>query len=867
MITPDCLREIRIWLNFFKLFQKKKVFSTIEKKGNWTLPNRVYYNMADASIKKMQNFMVDSNMSNSETLASILETHSSDLPGVDLDLISKKVASLSRIGTFSKRLTELARICGDNGVVHYQWGILAGRMMMVVIHDQIPSRFSESIAESRFLLNQEYANFVAENEEELDSMIVPDRDWSYNVFSVSTLKKTYLLCIKRDGVTKIMESPQYMWLRVASFIHYPNLEKIKEVYDDMSQGYYTHATPTLCNAGLKRSQMASCFLATIGDSLQSISKGWHDSAIISMNMGGIGKDCSELRHSEIGSNGESRGVPPWIMIEAQIMRSVDQGGQKRKGSQTAFLSDWHVDVYEFLDMRKETTPEDMRAMDMTYGLIISDEFMRRVEEDEEWTLFCPNKAKGLATKWGIDFEMAYRTYEAKYNVPQHEKKVYVRKVRARELWQEIIRSQYETGMPFIIYKDSINRKNNQQHLGTLRSSNLCVEINEYTDENEIASCNLASMAFPKYVMTRDDGSKYFDFDLLMTKTRRVVRNLNNVIDRNYYPDDIPQIKFANLKNRPLGIGDQGLADVFAMMDLLWESEEASLLQEDIHEAMYYAAVDESSRIAEELGESHASHPGSPMSRGLFQFDLWEMEKKQKEMAPGEATTQNVMDLIPSHNAPGRIISSEKWNDLRARAKKWMRNSLLIAIMPTASSASILGNNECIEPITENIYARSVLGGQFIMMNKHLVDELHSRGLWITSVVSQIIQDGGSIKNILPDLDDKEWVKHLKKKYKTVFEIPQRVLVDMALKRGKYVCQAQSLNCWMKRDGDGDSEFKRLNNFHFYQWKGGAKTGMYYLRSKPLTQPIGIALDTFSIPKKKGGLDVVCDGDVCVMCQA
>lgn len=789
-------------------------------------------------------------------------------PEVDISLIKKPLDKLGIeshdfvIGKetipFSEDIfNELVRICYDKNTTHYQWNDLAGEIECVYLVSQIPKTFSKAIEYAKPLIDNKYFNFVMNNSENLNNMIDRSRN-KFNSFAIKTLKKTYLLRFNKDGNVRILEDPQYMWLRVASFIHFPNLEAIKTVYDDLSLGRYTHATPTLCNAGLRKPQLASCFLAQIPDNMEGIAKGWRDSAIISMNMGGIGKDYSALRHGVIGNNGESRGVPPWIRIESEIMKQVDQGGQKRKGSQTVYISDWHIDIFEIIDMKKETTPEDMRAQDMFYAIWVSDEFMRRVRDDEMWTLFCPNKTNKLYKKWGKEFERSYKTLEKEYNQPKHKNKVYVRQVRARELFEEIIRTQFETGMPFILYKDAVNRKCNQNHLGTIRCSNLCCEITEYVDEQNIASCNLASIALSKFVDTK---TKTFNYSRLGEATRQLVRNLNNVIDKNFYPTVIPEIKATNMRNRPLGIGIQALADVFAMMDVSWLSEEAKKINRNIFEVMYYNAVLESSNIAKKLG-SHETHTNSLLSKGFFQHDLWRMEELEKQgifdqrFVSIEAEVFNV--------APGEMYTVDEWNELRKHAKEFMYNSLLIALMPTASSAQILNNNEAFEPFTKNIYARSVLGGQFSLVNKHLVDDLNKRGLWNSEVSKQIIKDSGSVKNILTEYDDKKFLKHIKEKYKTVYEIPQKVLADMHLSRGRFVCQTQSMNCWLRR---GDDEFNRLYNYLMYMWKHGAKTGMYYLRADFEARPMDVANEASQQTVGQINKKMVCTEDVCVMCSS
>jgi ribonucleoside-diphosphate reductase alpha chain len=509
---------------------------------------------------------------------------------------------------------------------------------------------------------------------------------------------------------------------------------------------------------------------------------------------------------------------------------------------------------------------------MFYALSVSDEFMRRVEKDQDWTLFCPNKVPKLETKWGMDFEIAYRGFEKKVSSG---KIVHCRVIKARELWKKIILTQIETGMPYILYKDAINRKSNQKNLGTTRLSNLCAEITLFTDKDNIASCNLGSIALNSCInwnttTTSSSNKPSYNFDELEYLTREMVRNVNQMIDRNYYPQEVPQIKYTNLRNRPIGVGVQGLADVFAILDLPWTSPEARKLNEMIFETMYYGAISESVEMAKEFG-AYETFQGSPASEGLFQFDLWDLEKVEKEFENKTKEKPFVSSkFIDKHltKRRGTITDRYNWEKLRADMVKYgMRNSMLMALMPTASSASILGNNESMEAYTQHIYARTVLSGQFVMINNHLVRDFKEIGLWNTEVVRNIWKNSGSVANISEDISDLTTLnrlKFLKEKYLTIFEIPQKVLLDMALDRGRYVCQTQSFNCWMK-----DPTYTRLNAFHFYGWKGGAKTGMYYLRQTAKTDPTNFSLDSINIPTKKQlkNRNVVCDEEVCVSCSS
>ncbi len=601
----------------------------------------------------------------------------------------------------------------------------------------------------------------------------------------------------------------------------------------------------------------NCFTLDIGDSMQEISKSWHDTAIISMNSGGLGLDFSSLRHSEIGQHGHSGGIIPWIKVTDQILVTVNQGG-KRKGSGAAYLCDWHIDIEEFLDLRNAAGSDNMRARNIFLALMLSDEFMRRVEGNKQWTLFCPNKARGLDIKWGLEFEMLYRTYEKK--VAQGKITLF-RKVSARELWKKIILTQIETGMPFILYKDAINRKSNQKNLGTIRLSNLCTEIALFTDKDNIGSCNLGAIALdtcvkfcPKEDNSRFESRKYtsvkrgayFDFGKLERLTRDMVRNINQVIDRNYYPPEVPQIKTANLHNRPIGVGVLALADAFAMLDIIWTSDKACKLNEMIFETMYYAAVSESIELAKIYG-SYESFKGSPASKGLFQFDLWDLEQIEMSLTLRDNISSSYLKKY-FENRRGPATDRYDWNALRCDMKKYgLRNSLLLALMPTASTANILGKNECFEPFTQHVYARTVLSGQFVVINKHLVSDFQKINLWNTKVVRNLWANKGSIAKISEEgLTSKQIARlqFLKQKYLTVFEISQKVLLDMSLDRGRYLCQSQSFSCWMI-----DPTFTKLNAFHFHGWKGGAKTGMYYLRQPAKIDPINFSLNSITIPTR------------------
>lgn len=776
----------------------------------------------------------------------------SDLSAVDLSLIADDIKTLSLLPVSENVMNQMARICDHKNIIDPEWGLLAGRIIATYLQSTTPGTFSQSTDSLKASLDDNYYSFVSSNSKHLDKMIVPERDLTFNLFAINTLRHSYLLKIRfADDVFQVAETPQYMYLRIATYLWFPDKEKIKSTYDSLSRGEYSHASPTMFNCGLKRPQLGSCFLMHVPDNMQGISKSWHDFAIISMNSGGIGCDYSSLRHSSIGNIGQSRGVVQWLKIADVIMDTVDQCG-RRKGSQTAFLCDWHVDIEDFINARKPGGSENMRARDLFYGLWVHDLFMNRVKEDGVWSLFCPNKCKGLVDKWGIEFEMLYTQYE--------EQKKYIRQMKARDLWLKILSIQIETGMPFICYADASNRKSNQNNLGTIRCSNLCTEILEYVSEDEIASCNLASVALGECVYT-----DRFNFQKLEVITRTLVRNLNQVIDRNYYPNDVPQIKFSNLKNRPIGIGVQGLADVFAKLSISWESEDARRLNYQIFECMYYSALLESMELSKR-SEPYETFKGSPLSKGILQFDMWDQEsiskvyKGESNINPVEFSSKQAQSSS-IHEKYSRI-PKEDWDSLRKNIIKYgTKNSLLLALMPTASSAQILGNNESMEPYTSNIYMRSVLAGQYYVLNRYLIKALKEIDQWTTENVKSIILHNGSIQHLTSDnkeIDQK--LDALKPVFKTAFEIGQKELLQLMLDRGRFICQTQSHNCFMDRPTQ-----TKLNAYHFYGWERGAKTGMYYLRQQAKTSAINHAVSSISIPERKKK-KWVCTEEVCTSCS-
>jgi ribonucleoside-diphosphate reductase alpha subunit len=632
------------------------------------------------------------------------------------------------------------------------------------------------------IVSDELVSIVKAHGTKIDERIQYDRDYLFDYFGFKTLERSYLL---KDTTMKIMERPQHLWMRVALALWGNNLERAFETYELLSTKAFTHATPTLFNAGTPRQQLSSCFLLSMtDDSIAGIYKTLGDCAAISKYAGGIGLHIHNVRARGSlirGTNGMSNGLVPMLRVFNNTARYVDQGGGKRNGSFAVYLEPWHADVEDFLKLKLNTGSEEERARDLFYALWIPDLFMERVEADGMWTLFCPNEAPGLADVWGPAFVELYTRYEREGRGRKQ--------VSAQKLWFSMLDSQMETGTPYILFKDACNAKSNQQNLGTIKSSNLCTEIIEYSSPTETAVCNLASLALPAFVVKDASEKPIFDYDALMNATRVAVRNLNRVIDINYYPT--PETERSNKRHRPVGLGIQGLADVFAMLKLAWDDDTAATTNQLIFEHMYYAAVDESANLAATEG-AYETFLGSPASNGRLQPDLWSV----------------------------RPISSLDWNGLRAKAAEGLRNSLLIAPMPTASTSQILGYNECFEPFTTNIYTRRTLAGEFVIVNKHLMRELMERGIWSESLKQKIIAMNGSVQEIAEIPDE------IKPIYKTSWELKQRTLIDMAAARGAFICQSQSLNLFV-----ADPTYSKLTSMHFYSWKKGLKTGCYYLRTK------------------------------------
>jgi len=703
--------------------------------------------------------------------------------------------------------TELDNLAAETAasltVKHPEYALLASRIAVSNLHKNTTKSFSATMellyncTDSKTgkhlpLLADDVWQIIQDNAELLDSTIIYDRDYGFDYFGFKTLEKSYLL--RLNG--KIAERPQHMFMRVAIGIHKEDIESAIKTYHLMSERWFTHATPTLFNAGTPKPQMSSCFLLTMKeDSIDGIYDTLKQTAKISQSAGGIGLAIHGIRATGSyigGTNGTSNGIIPMLRVYNDTARYVDQGGGKRKGAFAVYLEPWHADVYEFLDLRKNHGKEEMRARDLFYALWIPDLFMKRVEEDGNWSLFCPNEAPGLHECWGEEFEALYAKYESEGRA----RKV----VKAQELWFSILDAQIETGTPYLLYKDAANRKSNQQNLGTIKSSNLCTEIIEYTSPDEIAVCNLASLALPRYVI---NGK--FDHDKLYEVTYQVTKNLNKIIDNNYYP--VKEAENSNLRHRPIGLGVQGLADVFILMRLPFESDEAKQLNKEIFETIYFASMTASKDLAKVEGP-YETFAGSPVSKGIFQFDMWNVEPTLRW----------------------------DWYTLKAEVlKHGVRNSLLVAPMPTASTSQILGNNECFEPYTSNIYVRRVLSGEFVIVNKHLLKDLVDLNLWNDDMKNAIMSNNGSIQKINGIPED------IKAIYKTVWEIKQRAIIDMAADRGAFICQSQSLNLFVDAPTTG-----KLTSMHFYGWKKGLKTGMYYLRTKAATQAVQFTVE------KQGG---------------
>ena len=752
-------------------------------------------------------------------------------------------------GITTTRIDELsAEQCASMSSLHPDYNKLAGRIVISNHHKNTKKNFTAVVRKlykhkdgnAKYpLVSKELYEEVEKNSEIYESMIDSERDYLIDYFGFKTLERAYLIRIN----DVIVERPQHMWLRVSIGIHGTNIEKIRETYDLMSKKYFTHATPTLFNAGTLCPQLSSCYLAAMEeDSIEGIYNTLKDCALISKWSGGIGLHIHNIRGNGSyirGTNGKSNGIVPMLKVFNNTAKYVDQGGGKRKGSIAVYLEPWHLDIELFLQMKKNHGDEELKARDLFYAVWMPDLLMKRIKSNEKWTLMCPDKCKGLSEVYGEEFEQLYERYE---NEGKGE-----RTVNARELWFQILDAQMETGTPYIVYKDAANRKSNQKNLGVIKSSNLCAEIIEYSDKNETAVCNLASIALPLYINETESGEIYYDYEMLHKVTKTVAYNLNRIIDVNYYPTE--KTKRSNLRHRPIGIGVQGLADVFMQMNLPFTHEKSKEINKKIFETIYHAALEQSCEIAKErsleiskgnvelLNEyecknkksiykgAYSSFEGSPASQGILQFDMWNAEPSERY----------------------------NWNELKDKIKQYgLRNSLLLAPMPTASTSQILGYNECIEPITSNIYNRRTLAGEFILTNKYLMEDLMKKDLWNENIKNNIISNNGSIQHI------EEIPKEIREKYKTVWEIQMKDIIDMAADRGQYICQSQSLNLWLENPTYGN-----LTSMHFYSWSKGLKTGIYYLRRRARYQAQQFTIE----PKQIKSNENENEETICEMCSA
>jgi len=721
-------------------------------------------------------------------------------PNVDPVKIAMRVIEGVYDGVTTSELDNLAaEVAATNTATHPDYANLASRIAVSNLHKNTEKSFSgvakllyeyvdPKTGERAALLADDVYKIIKENAELLDSSIIYDRDFNYDFFGFKTLERSYLL--KTKG--QVTERPQHLLMRVSIGIHKEDVSAAIDTYNMMSQGWFTHATPTLFNSGTPKPQMSSCFLLTMkGDSIDGIYDTLKQCSLISQSAGGIGLAIHDIRAKGSyikGTNGTSNGIVPMLKVFNDTARYVDQGGGKRKGSFAIYLEPWHADIFDFLDLKKNHGKEEMRARDLFYALWISDLFMQRVEAGGMWTLMCPHECPGLSETYGAEFEKLYLKYEADGKGRKT--------IKAQDLWYKIVEAQIETGNPYILYKDACNEKSNQKNLGVIKSSNLCTEIVEYTAPDEVAVCNLASVALPKFVK---DG--VFDHDKLFKVTYQITKNLNRIIDNNYYP--VKEARNSNMRHRPIGIGVQGLADAFILMRFPFDSEEAKKLNIEIFETLYYASLTASKDLAIAEGP-YETYKGSPVSQGILQFDMW--------------------GVTPTDRWEWDVLKEEIM-------KHGVRNSLLLAPMPTASTAQILGNNECFEPYTSNIYSRRVLSGEFVVVNKHLMRDLVKLGIWNPDLKNQIIANNGSVQNIniIPD--------NLKELYKTAWEISQKAIIDLAADRGAFICQSQSLNLFLENPNMG-----KISSMHFYGWKKGLKTGMYYLRTKAATSAIQFTVD-------------------------
>lgn len=752
-----------------------------------------------------------------------------DMEHVDPGLITQKVISGIYKGVTTVELDSLAaETAAAMTVQHPDYAVLAARIAVSNLHKETKKTFTETMddlynyinpktGKPAPLLSDKTYGIIKKNADRLNSAVVYDRDFNFAYFGFKTLERAYLL--RLHG--KVAERPQQMYMRVAVGIHGEDIDAAIETYDFMSQGWFTHASPTLFNSGTPKNQLSSCFLLTMKeDSIEGIYETLKTCAMISKTAGGIGLNIHKIRATNsyiAGTNGNSNGLVPMLRVFNNTARYVDQGGNKRPGAFAMYIEPWHADIFDFLDLRKNHGSEEMRARDLFYALWINDLFMERVQADKDWTLMCPHECPGLSDCWGKEFEALYEKYEKEGKGRET--------IRAQKLWFAILEAQTETGTPYMLYKDSCNRKSNQQNLGTIKCSNLCTEIIEYSAPDEVAVCNLASIALNKFV--KSDGT--YDFAKLKQVSRVVTRNLNRIIDINYYP--VEEARRSNMRHRPIGIGVQGLADAFILMRYPFESEKAKLLNKQIFETIYYGALEMSCELAARDG-AYESYEGSPVSKGQLQYDMW---------TTTDPATKKAVPVTPT--------DLHDWAALKAKiAEHGVRNSLLLAPMPTASTAQILGNNEAFEPFTSNVYSRRVLAGEFQIVNKHLLKDLTALGLWTSDLKNEIIAAGGSVQKIASVPDD------IKALYKTVWEIKQKVLIDMAADRGAFIDQSQSFNVHIAAPTT-----KKLTSMHFYAWSKGLKTGMYYLRTRPAADAIQFTVDKSKLASSNS------EDDGCLMC--
>ena len=745
-------------------------------------------------------------------------------PLVSPEAVAMKVIEGLFDGVSTTELDNLAaEIAAAKTIDHPDYALLASRIAVSNLHKETKKTFSEVMHdlfyyvdsktnESAALLADDVYQIIMDNKEALDSSIIYDRDFRYDYFGFKTLTRSYLM--RLNG--KIAERPQQMLMRVAVGIHKTDIPAAIKTYNLMSEGWFTHATPTLFNSGTPKPQMSSCFLLTMKeDSISGIYDTLKSCAQISQSAGGIGLSIHDIRATGSyikGTNGSSNGIVPMLRVFNDTARYVDQGGGKRKGSFAIYIEPWHADVFDFLDLKKNHGKEEQRARDLFFALWIPDLFMKRVIENGEWTLMCPHECPGLSDTHSAAFEALYTKYEQEGKGRKT--------IKAQDLWFKILESQIETGTPYMLYKDAANAKSNQQNLGTIKSSNLCTEIIEYTAPDEVAVCNLASLALPKFIT--EEGT--FDHDKLFEVTYQATLNLNRIIDNNFYP--VEEARNSNMRHRPIGLGVQGLADAFILLGFPFESEEARALNREVFETIYFASMTASKDLAKVEGP-YQSIAGSPVSQGVFQFDMW--------------------GVTPSNRW--------EWDLLKEEVKKHgVRNSLLLAPMPTASTAQILGNNECFEPYTSNIYTRRVLSGEFIIVNKHLLKDLVKAGLWDKDMRQKIMTANGSVQNI------QKVPQRLKDLYKTAWEISQKAIIEQAADRGAYICQSQSLNIFME-----NANFGKLTSMHFYGWEKGLKTGMYYLRTKAATDAIKFTVDK-TVSEEPIAAQIVEDQQAAIACS-